>query len=87
MARKATVREAALNTLFESRRPLTAKEMNVSAVIAGRLRDQGYTVHVDVLRKPERGRPAFRYTLSDETRNEVRKARRRTQRNSAKVTA
>lgn len=85
MARKATVRESALNTLFESRRPLTAKEMNISAVIAGRLREDGYTVHVGELRKPERGRPAFRYSLSDETRNEVRKARRRTSRRTAKV--
>lgn len=84
MARRATVREAALNTLFESRKPLTAKEMGVSAVVAGNLREAGYTEHVSDKHLPQRGRPQFLYKLSTDTRNEVRKARRR---NSAKVTA
>jgi hypothetical protein len=37
MARQAKVREAALTRLFESRKPLTAKEMGCSPVVAGRL--------------------------------------------------
>lgn len=75
--RKPVVRTKVLNTLFESRKALTAKEIGCSPVVAGRLAKEGYIVHVDELHRPQRGRPQFRYKLSDDSRNEVRKARRR----------
>lgn len=94
MARQAKVREAALTRLFESRKPLTAKEMGCSPVVAGRLRDFGFTVKAGERKAPanadeRRGRPQFVYRLSAETRREVGKARRNAQRrkSSAKVTA
>jgi predicted ArsR family transcriptional regulator len=77
MARKAVVSERAMVALYQSRKPLTAKEMGVSAVIAGRLREVGAIEHVDVRHKPSRGRPEFLYRLADEQRAELRKQRRR----------